>query len=330
MRAMLMTGAGSPLSLAEVAKPELSGPHDLLVRLLAAGVNPVDAKLRRRGTYYPENLPCILGLDGAGVVESVGAFVSRFKAGDEVFFLNGGIGGAPGNYAEYACVHEDFVAHKPASISMEEAAAIPLVFITAWESLFDRAGLAPGQSVLVHGGAGGVGHVAIQIAKYCGAKVAATVSSGEKAQFAGEIGADFAINYLERDFVQAILDWTNGQGVDVVLDTAGGETFCRSFAAIRFYGRLVTLLDPSCSSMKEARTRNLNIGYELMLTPLFYGLHAQRLAQRAMLEAASQMMDEGRLEIRVAHVFPLEAANAAHAMIESGHTTGKIVLDISS
>lgn len=329
MKAMLMTEAGGPLVLADVPEPELPGPHDLLVRLHAAGVNPVDAKLRNRGSYFPGKMPCILGLDGAGVVEAVGVLVKRFKAGDAVFFLNGGIGDAPGNYAEYARVHEDFVAYKPASISMVAAAAIPLVFITAWEAFFDRAELAPGQSVLVHGGAGGVGHVAIQIAKYYGASVAATVSGAEKVKFIETLGADLAIDYRKQDFVQAVLDWTVGHGVDVVLDTVGGETFCRSFAAIRFYGRLVTLLDPSCSSMKEARTRNLNIGYELMLTPMLYGLHAQRLAQRAMLEAASQMIDEGRLEIRVAHVFPLEAANAAHAMIESGHTAGKIVLEIS-
>lgn len=329
---MLMTEAGSPLRLSEVPKPALPGPHDLLVRLHAAGVNPVDAKLRKRGTYYPENLPCILGLDGAGVVESVGDLVTRFEAGDEVFFLNGGIGGEPGNYAEYAAVHEDFVAHKPPSISMAEAAAIPLVFITAWESFFDRAGLAPGQSVLVLGGAGGVGHVAIQIAGYYGAKVAVTVSSSEKAAFAEALGADLAINYQEQDFVQEALAWTKGEGVDVVLDTVGGETFCRSFDAVRIYGKLVTLLEYPCdiTAIRTARRKNLCIGYELMLAPMLYGLHAQRLAQRAMLEAAAEMISEGKLKIRVGAVFPLEEANDVHAIIEAGHTVGKIVLKIPS
>lgn len=300
----------------------------MLVRLHAAGVNPVDAKLKERGTYYPDNLPCILGLDGAGVVESTGSQVSRFRAGDEVFFLEGGIGGAPGNYAEYSTVCEDFAALKPASISMHEAAAIPLVFITAWESLFDRGNLAPGQAVLVHGGAGGVGHVAIQIAKYYGAKVAATVSSPEKKEFVNRLGADLAIDYRERDFVEAVKEWSGG--VDVVLDTVGGETFCRSFSAARVYGRVVTLLEPSCSSMKEARMRNLSICFELMLAPMLYGLHDHRLSQRAMLEAASEMINEGRLGVHVGQVFPLESANEALDAIRSGHTMGKIVLEISS
>lgn len=326
---MLMIRPGDPLVLSEVPKPGF-GPRDLLVRLHAAGVNPVDAKLRKRGTYYPERLPCILGLDGAGVVESAGSGVERFKVGDEVFFLNGGIGGEPGNYAEYAVVSEDFVAEKPPSISMAEAAAIPLVFITAWESLFDRAGLAPNQTVLIHAGAGGVGHVAVQIAKYSGAKVAATVSSPEKAAFVESLGADLAIDYKAGDFVEKMLDWTEGNGADVVLDTVGGEVFCRSFEAVRFYGKVVTLLDPSCPSMKEARTRNLGIVYELMLTPLIYDLHANRLAQRAMLDAASEMIAEGKLKIAVEKIFPLEDANAAHDMIETGHTRGKLVLEIQA
>ncbi|NNM82402.1 MAG: zinc-dependent alcohol dehydrogenase family protein [Burkholderiales bacterium] len=328
MKAMLMHEAGSPMLLSDVPKPH-PGARDLLVRLHAAGVNPVDTKLRKRGTYFPEKLPCILGLDGAGVVESVGASVKRFRPGDEVFFLNGEIGDEPGNYAEYALVREDYVAKKAASLSMLEAAAIPLVFITAWESLFDRAGLAPKQSVLIHAGAGGVGHVAIQIAKYFGAKVATTVSSPEKAAFVTSLGADLAINYNEQDFVSEVLDWTNGTGVDVALDTVGGETFCKSFGAVRHYGKVVTLLEPPCPSMKEARMRNLMIGYELMLSPILHGMHDRRLAQRAMLEAANEMAEAGRLKVRIAAALPLASANDAHELVESGHTTGKMVLKIA-
>lgn len=325
MKAMLMTKAAGPLVFSEVQKP-VPGPRDILVRLHAAGVNPVDAKLHKRGTYYPENLPCILGLDGAGIVESAGPLVERFKPGDEVFFLEGGIGGVPGNYAEYAAVHEDFAALKPAAISMAEAAAIPLVFITAWESLFDRACLAPKQAALIHGGAGGVGHVAIQIAKYYGAKVAATVSGNEKADFVKSLGADLVINYREKDFVSEVLEWSGG--ADVVLDTVGGETFYKSFGAARIYGRIVTLLEPQCDSMKEARNKNLCIGFELMLAPMLYGLHDHRLNQRAMLEAAVEMIGEGKLNIRVDKVLPLDRANEAHEIMEEGHGFGKIVLEI--
>lgn len=324
-----MTAAGGPevFQIADVAMPELDSPHQIRVRLRAAGVNPVDTKLRKGGM---PNLPVILGCDGAGMVESVGGAVTRFQPGDEVFFFNGGIGSTQGNYAEYTVIHEDYAAAKPRKISMAEAAALPLVWITAWESLRDRVQLKAGGSVLIHAAAGGVGHVAVQLAKHLGARVAVTVSGPEKAAFVRELGADKVIDYKSEDFVQATLDWTGGEGVDVVLDTVGGATFCRSFSAAKVYGSVVALLMSTCEAgdMKTARIRNQSIHYELMLTPLQLGMHEARIAQRKMLEAAATMIEAGKLEIKVSQVLPLEQAAEAHRLVEGGHTTGKVVLEI--
>ncbi len=282
MKAVLITASGSPevLQLQEVPNPAVPvGNTELLVRLVAAGVNPIDTKLRSRGTFYPDRTPTILGCDGAGIVEAVGAGVQRFRAGDEVYFCYGGLGAhqgnyaeytvvderfvaRQGNYAEYTVVDERFVARKPTSISFAEAAAAPLVLITAWEALYERGRLEPEERVLIHGGAGGVGHVAIQLAKLKGATVSTTVSSEEKANFVKELGADHVIFYKQTDFVQAVLDWTGGEGVDLAFDTVGGETFHKTFPAVRVYGDIVTILEPDANTVwKTARLRNLRCQY---------------------------------------------------------------------
>lgn len=332
MKAILIAAPGGPevLQAAELPLPELPSPSHLRVRLHAAGVNPIDTKLRRNGTYFPDRMPTILGCDGAGVVESVGTAVTRFKPGDEVYFFNGGIGGEPGNYAQYTTVHQDCAAAKPKNLSLVEAAAVPLVLITAWESLHDRAELKAGQSVLIHAAAGGVGHVAVQLAKEMGLRVAATVSSEEKAAWVSQLGAERAIRYTREDFVQAALDWTGGHGVDAVLDSVGGDTFCRSFAAIRIYGRIVTLVQPECSpaQIKVARSRCQSIHYELMLAPSFFGLPEARIAQTRILEAGARLIEDGKLKVEVRRIFPLDLAAQAHRLIEEGHTSGKIVLRI--
>lgn len=332
MKAILMTATGGPevLQLADVPMPGLPGPFHLRVKLLAAGVNPVDTKLRRGGTYFPECMPAILGCDGAGVVESIGSGVTRFKPGDEIFFCNGGIGGEQGNYAEYTVIREDYAAAKPARLSMAEAAALPLAWITAWESLVDRLRLQAGENVLIHAAAGGVGHLAVQLAKHLGAGVAATVSGADKAGFVTGLGADKVIDYPQQDFVAATLEWTDGQGVDAVFDTVGGATFCRSFAAARIYGRVATLLQTACEAgdMKTARSRNQSIHYELMLTPMQLEMHQARVNQRKMLEAAAERVNAGKLTVRVDQMLPLEQAAEAHRRIEAGHMLGKLVLSL--
>jgi NADPH:quinone reductase len=334
MKAVLMTAAGSPdvLQIQEITNPGVPvGNTELLVRLVAAGINPIDTKLRQRGTFYPDQMPAVLGCDGAGVVEAVGAGVQRFRPGDAVYFCYGGLGAHQGNYAEYTVVDERFVAAKPASVSFAEAAAAPLVLITAWEALYERGRLEPRENVLIHAGAGGVGHVAIQLAKLKGANVATTVSSQEKANFVRQLGADQVIFYKQTDFVQAALDWTNGEGVDLAFDTVGGETFHKTFPAVRVYGDIVTILEPNANTLwKAARTRNLRIGLELMLTPMLQGLEEGLQHQAEILQQCATWIDQGKLKIHVSHQFPLAEAAKAHQLLETGSITGKIVLLISN
>ncbi len=297
---------------------------------MAAGVNPVDTKLRGRGTYYPDRMPAILGCDGAGVVEAVGADVNDFQPGDSVYFCNGGIGGEAGNYAEYTTVDEHYAVHKPDSLSFSEAAAAPLVLITAYESLFDRMNIQPEQQVLIHAGAGGVGHVAIQLAPDAGARVATTVSDDAKQAFVAGLGAELPIRYRATDFAAACREWTNGEGVDGIFDTVGGKVFSAGFTAARHYGHVVTLLaPPDDADWKEARLRNQTVSFELMLTPMLHNLHRQRLHQAQILAWAGKLFDEGKLKVHIAEEYPLDEAAQAHRAIESGSTVGKIVLSIN-
>jgi NADPH:quinone reductase len=331
MKAIVMTAPGKPdvLHLQEMPDPQIENPTQLLVRLMAAGVNPIDTKLRSRGTFYPEHRPAILGCDGAGIVEAIGSGVRKFKPGDEVYFCQGGLGKTgTGNYAQFAVVDERFIARKPASLSFAEAAAAPLVLITAWESLQNRGRLEAGQKVLIHAGAGGVGHVAIQFAKLQGAEVCTTVSSPDKERLVRQLGADFPILYKQTDFVQAALDWTDGEGVDLAFDTVGGKLFFDTFPAVRIYGDIVTILEPDSTqgNFKIARQRNQRLSLELMLTPMLQNWVSALEYQASILQKCTTWFDEGRLKIHLSQTFPLVEAAVAHQILESGSITGKMVL----
>jgi NADPH2:quinone reductase len=330
MKAILMTAAGSAdmLAMYNVEKPELPSPHHLRVKLSAAGVNPLDAKLRANPIYYPNKLPAILGCDGAGIVEKTGSAVTRFKEGDTVFFNNGGIGDEPGCYAEYTTVHEEYCAAPPANVGLQDIAGLPLVLITAWEALVDRANLQPGQSILIHGGTGGVGHIAMQLAKHLGARVAVTVSDDKKEGLAQGLEADKIVRYKEMDFVVDVEDWSEGKGVDVVLDTIGGDIFKRSMNVARIGGKIVTLLSTplSLEDTQLARLRNLSLCYEMMLTPQLMKQHEERIRQRKILEQGAQLVAAGKLGVLVSYALPLQEAAEAHRLIEKGSVLGKIIL----
>jgi len=329
MKATVMTAAGDPsvLHYQDYPEPPIEAPTDVLVKLKAAGINPIDTKLRQRGTFYSDRMPAVLGLDGAGIVEAVGPGGRQFHIGDEVYFCNGGLGDHPGTYAEYAVVDEAFLAHKPATLSFAEAAAVPLVAITAWEALFDRGRLQSGQRVLIQAGAGGVGHVAIQLAKVRGARVCATVSTLEKATLAHNLGADVVIRYTEVDPVQSVLDWTEGKGVDLAFDTVGGAVLSQCFSATKIYGDVVSLLAPAAdTNWKVARDRNLRFSFELMLTPLLQSLQAAQEAQTDILRQCARYIDQGDLKIHLARTFPLEQAAEAHHLLERGGFLGKLAL----
>ncbi|MEI6269208.1 MAG: zinc-dependent alcohol dehydrogenase family protein [Methylococcaceae bacterium] len=328
MQAILMTAVGEAdvLICQELQEPEISTATEIKVKLQAAGVNPVDTKVRRHGVFYDQPLPAVLGCDGAGIVVETGVGVSQFKVGDQVWFCNGGLGREQGNYAEYTVLDERWISLSPKTFSFVEAAAAPLVLITAWGALFDRGGLQAGQTVLIHAGAGGVGHVAIQLAKLKGARVIATVSSEQKADFVKSLGADEAVIYTPNGFVDAVNELTGGKGADLVFDTVGAEVFKESITATAHFGRLITLLDPGELNLSEARMRNLLIGFELMLTPMLRDLPDARDKHVDILNQCAQWADKGLLKLHVGQQLPLKEAAVAHQLIEAGHTTGKIVL----
>jgi len=332
MRAVQMIEPGSPdvLQLVDIAEPEIRTSTEVKIRMMAAGVNPIDTKIRQNALFYPHDLPAVLGCDGAGVVMEVGSGVTRFKPGDAVWFCHGGLGLEQGTYAQFTVVEEAYLQLKPKKLSFAEAAAAPLVLITAWEAVIERGRLQAGQTVLVHGGAGGVGHVAIQLAQSGGARVITTVGDEDQAMLTQELGAEEFVFYRHRDFVEATLAWTNNKGVDIALDTVGPDNFRRTIPAVAYAGSLVTLLDPGPDmDWTEARNQNLNIGFELMLTPMLRDdLATARAHHVEILRRCAGWVDTGKLKIHVSRKFPLEKAADAHRLIEQGHTQGKIVLEI--
>lgn len=330
MKAIVMTAAGNPdvLQYQEIPEPQISKPGEIKVKLAAAGVNPVDTKIRKNGLFFDQPLPAVLGCDGAGTVVEVGADGKRFQVGDQVWFCHGGLGREQGNYAEFIVLDGRWVDTMPGNLSFVDAAALPLVLITAWGALFERGGLQAGQTVLIHAGVGGVGHVATQLAKHKGARVITTVSNEEKAQFAKSLGADEVINYKQQDLEATLLDLTAGKGADLVFDTVGGDVCKQSVTLTAHFGRLITLLGLSDIDLNEARMRNLLLGFELMLTPMLRDLDDARSKHVEILQQCRQLIGQGLLKPYVSHEYPLASAAEAHVSLEAGHTQGKIVLKI--
>lgn len=329
MHAVTLSGSGGPEVLvpADVDKPSIMHDNQLRIRIIAAGINPIDTKIRAAADRFPITMPAILGCDGAGVVEEIGNAVTEFKPGDEVYYCQCGFNGRQGNYAQYAVVDQVFVAHKPHSLDFIQAAAVPLVLITAWEALFERVRVHAGDTVLVHAGAGGVGHIAIQLAKDAGAKVITTVSNQAKADFVTGLGADKAILYKDSDVKHEIMHWTDDRGVDIAFDTVGGQTLEDSFTLVRPYGDVVTILAPTAeTNWGEARMRNLRFSFELMLTPTLMELGEAKQHQGVILRQCAALFDEGKLRVEVAKTFPLADAAAAHRFLENEHPIGKVVL----
>ncbi|HWV39561.1 MAG TPA: zinc-dependent alcohol dehydrogenase family protein [Vulgatibacter sp.] len=317
MRAMVIDRYGPPeeFHLREVERPK-PGHGELLVRVVAAAVNPVDAKIRASGYWAKLPLPVILGSDAAGVVEMVGPGARDFREGDEVFFTGELTGeGRHGTYAEYTVVKEDIVGPKPPSLSFVEAAAVPLAGGTAWEAIVRRLRVQLGQTVLIHGGAGGVGSFAVQMAAASGARVIATASAKNQATLR-ELGANVAVDYAAEDPAEVALRETGGRGVDAVFDLVGGEVTPKSLPAVRPYGRVAFILGPK-GDLSEAYHRNLEL----------HGVFIQR--ERRRLEEMSAAIEQGRFEPLVDQVLPLERVADAHRRLDTGHGRGKVVLEIA-
>lgn len=309
-------GDRSVLSLEQIPTPT-PGDGELLVKVFACGVNPVDYKIRAGMIGLPRSFPSVLGYDVSGQVAEVGSGVRRFKAGDDVFFS--GLITDNGGYAEYCVVNESIVSQKPANVSHIEAATIPLSGQTAWEALFERAGVKAGESVLIHAGAGGVGSLAIQLAKWKGLTVFTTAGQPQHIEMVRQFGADHVINYKEADFVEVVQRQTHGDGVDVVFDTVGGDVFGRNFEALKVYGRAVCIVE------REAPYPLLGAWFKnATIHTLFMERNRERLDQLA------NLVSEGRLKPVVEKTLPLADAARAHEMVEGGHVGGKVVLVVEN
>ncbi len=332
-RAAVMTSVGGPevLKVQDIDIGWPRGDDDVLVRMKAAGLNPADTFFRSLGTYVEGPGPIVLGHDGAGVVEEVGPAVTDFKAGDRVCFCSGGIGGDPGTYRELAVVPQDLLAAIPDAVDFHSAAAFPLVAITAWEAIVERAELKAGEFALVHGGAGGTGQMAIQVARLQGARVATTVSSEAKAELVSGLGAERPMLYPSEDFVTAAAEWTGGHGLDVALDNVGPEAMAKTFAAMAPYGRIVTLMGtPADDADLNAYNRNLTIHNVMMLTPMWFGLADHMKRQAAIVRRLIGHLASGEIKMSIAGAYPLSEVAAAHRQIEAGGMAGKVVLEIPS
>jgi NADPH:quinone reductase-like Zn-dependent oxidoreductase len=292
----------------------------------ASGVNPLDAKIRAgEAAHAKQMLPAVLGLDMAGIVEEVGAGVTAFKPGDEVYGMVGGVGGLQGTLAEFVAADAELLAHKPRTFSMRQAAALPLITITAWEGLVDRAKVHAQQDVLIHAGAGGVGHIAVQIARAFGAHVFATVSP-EKKKIVQDFGAT-PIDYRSTSVEEYVAANTAGQGFDIVYDTVGGATLDASFVAARRYtGHVVSCLGWGSHSLAPLSFRAATYSGVFTLLPLLTGEarahHGQILAQAAALAEAGKL----RPLLNEQH-FSIADIGAAHVLVESG-ATGKVVVEL--
>lgn len=324
MRAALLEAHDAPFRLVTVARP-VAGPGEVLVRIAASGVNPLDLKIREGAAEHArQKLPAILGMDLAGTVVATGPGVTRFRPGDEVFGMTGGVGGHQGSLAQYAAVDSDLLALKPANLSMREASAVPLVFITAWEGLVDRMAVRAGQTVLVLGGAGGVGQMSIQIARARGADVFATASASSKQTVKG-LGASF----IDRsEVVEAFVKRLTGdRGFDLVFDTVGGAALDVAFAAVRRFGHVASSLGWGTHALAPLSFRAASFSGVFTLLPLLTG--DGRAHHGEILSEAVRMTEAGQLSVPLdPQRFTLDRLDEAYRLITEGQARGKLSIDI--
>lgn len=316
-------GAPGVLKLEERPEPELRDT-DVLVEVHAASVNPVDTKVRQRSGG--REFPITLGYDVSGVVVRCGARVTQWKPGDEIFaapnlFRNGA-------NADYVAIDARSAALKPKSVDHATAAVLPLVSQTAWEALHLRARIHPGQTVLIHAGAGGVGHIAVQLAKLHGCRVITTAGREESIAFCRDVlRADEVIDYRKTNVVERVKELSGGKGVPVAFDTVGGDVFLQCIDCAAVNGHVVTILGGSTSIADRGQFllyRNVSIHYEFMGIPTACEIEPERPGQ--ILSGIARLVDAGLLRPKVTHRFPLERVADGHAQVETGRTVGKVAI----
>ena len=313
----------------EEAPSEPLGANEVRIAVRAAGINPVDTKIRADVHGDIANAPTVLGCDVAGDVIDVGAAVRGFAPGDKVYGCAGGLTGRDGSYASEMRADHRLLAKMPANLSYREAAALPLVTITAWEALIERAKVQPGERVLVHGAAGGVGHVGVQLAHLAGAIVDATASSPAKAVIARDLGAAETIDYRATPVADYVAARTGGAGYDVVFDTIGGANIAPSLAAVGTNGRVATIVARNIApDLSPLMPRNATLHVVFMLVPMLRDRDLERHGE--ILARAARLVEAGRLKpLLDPERFTLTQAEAAHAKLLSGEAVGKLVLDIA-
>ncbi|SCF05173.1 NADPH:quinone reductase [Micromonospora coriariae] len=326
MRAAVLREFGVPLRVDEIDQPT-ARVGQVLVRVVASGVNPLDTKIQAgKAAHARIQLPAVLGLDLAGVVAAVGDGVTGFEPGDEVYGLCGGVGDLPGSLAEYAAVDARLLAHRPRTLSMRESAALPLAAITSWEGLVDRARVGAGQKVLVHGGAGGVGHVGVQLARARGAEVYATgaPTSMGAIESLGAVPIDYTSTTVE-EYVERC---TAGEGFDIIVDNVGGATLDASFAAVRrYHGHVVSALGWGSHSLAPLSFRGATYSGVFTLLPMLTGRGREHHGE--ILREIAALADAGALRPRLdPRLFTLDTVMDAHRLVADGASDGKVVVDI--
>lgn len=328
MRAMIVRSFGGPgvFEAAELAMPEVTTGH-VLVRVAATSVNMVDTMIRQMGPELPlsPEPPAVLGMDFAGTIEAVGEGVTEFAVGDEVYGCAGGLADLQGALAEYMAVDARLIARKAKNLSMREAAAIPLVGITAYEGLL-RAGTASGKRVLVHGGSGGVGHLAVQIARHLGADVYATGGGAQQLALIEKLGAK-AINYKTETVADYVAQHTGGTGFDIVFDTVGGENMVNSFEAAALNGHIASTVAMLEMDLTPLHFKGLSLHVVFMLIPMLYNV--KREAHGRILSQLTEMAEAGVLKpVLDENHYALSEVGAAHERLVSGQGMGKVVIEI--
>jgi len=321
MKAAVLSQFGGPemFEIRDVPVPPV-GPREARVRVHATSINPLDYQIRRGDYFDHVPLPAITGHDVSGVIKEVGADVTEFAVGDEVYYTPQ-IFGAQGSYAQQHVASVDLMARKPKNLSHEEAASLTLVGGTVWEAFVTRAQLRVGETILIHGGAGGVGSIAIQMAKAMGARVF-TTAAPRNHDFVYGLGADLAIDYRSEDYVEVVNRATDDIGVDVVFDTIGGDTLTRSPLVLAQMGRVVTIVDiAQPQNLIEAWGRNAS--YHFVFTR----------QNRGKLDALTHLLERGQIKPVIGATFPLERIGEAHAYLEAGSANGlrgKVVITVNN
>jgi NADPH2:quinone reductase len=335
MKAVIAREQGSPdvLVVTDLPIPE-PAPGQVRVKVIATSINPIDVKVRKANLpMTPAAFPAVLHTDFSGVVDALGAGVTRFKIGDEVFGFSGGFRGPTGDVAgalsEYALADASLTARKPTKLDFRQSAALPLVAVTAWRALFEKVTLTPTSRVLITGGAGGVGYMAVQLASMAGADVVAVTRSPESTALALEAGAKACIDLAQTTPEEVVRIYTNGKGFDVIFDTVGGEALDAAFKMIRPSGDVVTVVGAATHGLAPLYLKGANLHMVLVLTPIMFGIDKD--SQGEILERIAQLADCGRLTPRLdPQHFALAEAADAHRKFEAGEANGKIIIDVTT